>query len=440
MGYSTPRRGSCNAPVDPIARFVGVLSFPMRSKASVALLTPRAVAVATALFVVGAGFGLLGAAVMPVASARGAAPATPDSALAVHEAAVAECVPASLERRAAQVLFVGLPGVTTASDATAQEVAMLGVGGFFFNDSNVVDAVQVRALADGLRASSPLPPLITTDEESGRVSTFRAIIGATSSPRTLATSRTSDDVRAYAADLGGKLAQMGLDSDLAPVADLDAGPSAGVIGDRSFSADPMAAAEYAEAFALGLTDAGLVPVVKHFPGHGSSVADVHHTGAVIGTALTDLMATDVQPFVGLIEAGAPVVMVGHPTYTALDPELPASMSPTSYRLLRQLGFKGVAMTDSIGMGAIHRRWDFPRAAVKALRAGADAVLSTDGRESAAMVKAIVRAVEKGALPESRLDKAVARVLTLKGIDPAELTCATAPEIPAMARATLAARG
>lgn len=412
----------------------------MRSDAADALLTVRAVALATVLFVVGGAVGLLGAAVMP-AAARGSTPnPTPQAAVAVHEAPVAECVPASLERRAAQVLVVGLPDVTTASDATAQQAARLGVGGVFLNDSNVVDAVQVRALTDGLRAAAPLPLLITTDEESGRVSTFRALIGATSSPRTLASSRTTGDVRLYAAELGGKLAQMGLDSDLAPVADLDAGPSSGVIGDRSFSDDPMAAEAYATAFALGLVDAGLVPVVKHFPGHGDSPADVHRTSAVVDTPLADLMAVDVQPFVGLIEAGAPVVMVGHPTYTALDAKLPASMSPTSYRLLRHLGFTGVAMTDSIGMGAIHRRWDFPRAAVKALRAGADAVLATNGRQTRAMVNAIVAAVEDGRLPEARLDEAVARVLTLKGIDPAELTCATAPPAPAMARASLRARG
>lgn len=415
----------------------------MRTPVLGPVLTARSAVTAVVLFAVGTALGLLGATVMPIAAARGVgigAEAQAEAAVAVHEAPAAECVPASLKRRAAQVLVVGLPDVTSATDPTVAELTRLGVGGVFLNDSNVVDAVQVRALTDGVRAASRLPLLITTDEESGRVSSFRPLIGGTRSPRTLAATQSPEQVRAYAAELGGKLAQMGLDSDLAPVADLDAGPSTGLIGDRSFSGEPLTAEAYAESFALGLADAGLVPVVKHFPGHAGVQADVHKRKAVIDKPLADLMASDVQPFMGLVEAGAPVVMVAHPTYSALDPKLPASLSPAAYRLLRDLGFRGVAMTDSIGMGAINRRWDFPQAAVKAVRAGADAVLATDGRASAAMVDALVAAVEDGSLSEARLDKAVARMLSLKGIDPAELTCATAPRAPAMARASLLARG
>ena len=415
----------------------------MRTEGGAPVLTARTAVNAVVLFALGTALGLLAATVMPMTAAArsgGSAKGGAQAAVSVQEAAAAECVPASLRRRAAQVLVVGLPDVTSAADPSVAELTRLGVGGVFLNDGNVVDAVQVRALTDGLRGASRLPLLVTTDEESGRVSSFRSLIGATSSPRTLAATQSPEEVRTYAAELGAKLAQMGLDSDLAPVADLDAGPATGVIGDRSFSGEPLTATAYAEAFALGLADSGLLPVVKHFPGHGSSTEDVHREATVIETPLADLMASDVQPFVGLIEAGAPVVMVGHPNYTALDDELPASMSPATYRLLRDLGFEGVAMTDSIGMGAIHRRWKFPEAAVRAVGAGADAVLATDGRASAAMVDALVAAVEDGSLSEARLNKAVARMLSLKGVDPAELTCATAPRAPEMARASLLARG
>ncbi len=409
----------------------------MRTSGWVAWAPPRAVAFAALLFSLGAGVGLLAAAVMPITSARGTSTAQMQvvarPVAAAEETPLAECTPAPLERRAAQVLVVGIPNVITPTDPLALQVARLGLGGVFINDSNVVDTVQVTALTDGLREVSRLPLLVTTDEESGRVSSFRPLIGATSSPRTLAATRSTEDVRLYAEELGSKLAAMGFDSDLAPVADLDAGPSTGVIGDRSFSADAATAEAYARAFALGLTDAGLVPVVKHFPGHGGAAVDVHRRSAIIETPLTTLMAEDVQPFVGLIQAGAPVVMVGHHTYTALDPLRPASLSPMSYRLLRDLGFDGVAMTDSIGMGAIHRRWDFPEAAVKAVRAGADAVLATDGRAAPAMVDALVEAVEDGRLKESRLNTAAARMLRLKGVDPRKLTCADVPATPSMAR-------
>ncbi len=130
-------------------------------------------------------------------------------------------------------------------------------------------------------------------------------------------------------------------------------------------------------------------------------------------------------------AGVPVVMLSHAAYDALEPKVPASLSPVAYALLRDLGFEGVAMTDSIGMGAIHRRWDYPEAAVLAVQAGADAVLATDGRHAAAMVDALVEAVEDGTLSEHRLDEAAARMLALKDLDPLLLTCGPPVEVPRM---------
>lgn len=400
-------------------------------------LTLRSVAAAIGLFAAGGAIGVIAITVFPMMPAMSltAPPDKPEPRAVVavdDEPVVDDCVPGSLQQRAAQVLVLGLPDVTSASEPLATELTELGVGGVFINDANASDAAQVVALTDGLRANSRLPLMVATDEEAGRVSTFRHIIGATSSPRTLASTRTAEDVRSYAADLGSGLADLGIDTDLAPVADLDAGPSTGVIGDRSFSADPHVASEYAEAFASGLTDAGVVPVVKHFPGHGRAVDDVHKQGTVVDTPLEELLAVDVMPFTAMIDAGVPVVMVGHPTYGALNDTRPASLAPEVYELLRDLGFEGVAMTDSIGMGAVHRHWQHPEAAVMAVRAGADAVLSTDGRHAAAMVEAIVEAVTVGELDEARLDEAVARMLALKGVDPAELTCTEVPPPPEMA--------
>lgn len=404
--------------------------------------TPRAVAAFVMLFVGGSLVGLLASGFLPKASAQsagGAVPA-PQPVVAAEPTPRDNCVPASLELRAAQTLVVGVPDVVSPTDPLAVEVLALGVGGVFINDGNAVDTEQVRALTRGLRAGSSLPLLLTTDEESGRVSSFRNLIGPTSSPRTLAGTHTAADVRTYAAELGAQLADLGLNSDLAPVADLDDGPSTGVIGDRAFSADPLVAGEYAAAFAAGLADAGLLPVVKHFPGHGLAAEDVHKRGATVDASLEDLLSTDVLPFIDAIEAGAPIVMVGHPTYTALNPDRPASVSRETYRLLRDLGFEGVAMTDSVGMGAIHRRWKFPQAAVLSLRAGADAVLATDGNHATAMVQAIVEAVGDGRLSEGRLDQAVARMLALKGVDPAIMTCAEVADVPRMGRDSLVANG
>jgi len=148
--------------------------------------------------------------------------------------------------------------------------------------------------------------------------------------------------------------------------------------------------------------------------------------------LASLQLTDLRPFAATVRAGAPLVMMSHAGYTALGDALPASMSPAAYRLLRSTGFTGVAMTDSIGMGAVNTRFDYPEAAVRALAAGADAVLATDGRQTARMRDAIVAAVHSGQLPEGRLDEAAARMARLGGADPLPLTCRDAV-LPSLTR-------
>ncbi|MBO3089207.1 glycoside hydrolase family 3 N-terminal domain-containing protein [Cellulomonas dongxiuzhuiae] len=332
------------------------------------------------------------------------------------------CVPAPLEQRAAATLVVGLPDVRTATEPLAREVVALGVGGVFLSESNVGTAQQVATLSAGLRAAAGRPLLVSTDEESGRVALMRGVVGAGPSPRRMAERETPEVVRQRAAATGAALASVGVDLDLAPVLDLDDGPAGGVIGDRSFSADPATAADYGLAYAQGLTDAGVRPTMKHFPGHGRSTVDSHATSSLVTAGLDELMATDLLPFQRAIDAGAPVIMLNHLQYAALDPDRPASLSPRAYALLRDMGFEGVAITDSVGMGAVNLRWDFPAAAVEAVAAGADAVLTTDGRQAVRMRDALVEAVRSGRLPEQRLSEAAARVTALAGGDTVAMSC------------------
>jgi beta-N-acetylhexosaminidase len=352
--------------------------------------------------------------------------------MSVRERATASptpsCTPAPLERRAAVVLQVGLAEVTDPDDPLLAEVVDLGVGGIFVNDGNIEDEDQLAELVAAIRErAAGRPLLLSTDEEAGRVSDFRSLIGGTPSPRRLAR-RTPTQVRTFAADLGGQLKEHGIDLDLAPLLDLDAGRSDGIIGDRAFSGDPDEAAEYGLAFARGLADAGVVPTVKHFPGHGRSTTDTHKEGQVVDATLEELRETDLAPFQAAVDAGAPVVMLNHLSYEALDPDLPASMSPATYALLREMGFEGVAMTDSIGMGAIYPERDFPEAAVDAVAAGADtvlasgAVLRVDPTAAQRMRDALVDAVRDGRLPEQRLSEAAARVVALAGGDPLAFAC------------------
>lgn len=379
---------------------------------------------------------LLAAAVLLTACADGAAPdlSTASDRRAEDGRAEAEptptCTPAPLEQRAGAVLVVGLPNVTEPSDPLVREVLDLGVSGVFLVQENVVSAAQLTALTAGIRAQADRPFLVSTDEEGGRVSVTRDVLGSSPSPRRLAAQRTPQQVREAAAELGASLSELGVNLDLAPGLDLDGGASGGIIGDRSFSAVPEVAATYGLAFARGLADAGVTPTVKHFPGHGRSATDTHREGDVVEATVDELRDTDLLPFQEAVEAGVPVVMLNHLAYSAFDPELPASLAPEAYALLRDLGFDGVAITDSLGMGAVHARWDFPVSARMAIAAGADLALGKDGRRAREMRDAIVAAVRSGEIPEERLDEAAARAMALAGGDPEALTCrsVTTPQL------------
>ena len=342
---------------------------------------------------------------------------------------VAPCKPrATLQERAAEVLIVGMPNVTEASQSLVADILEVGVGGVLVTGANVETRAQVTRLIADIKARARHPMVISTDEEPGRVTSLGHVIGYTSSARRLTREGTTAEMRQLAREQATAMAAMGITLDLAPVADLDAGPYDGTIGDRSYSADPAVAGAYASAYASGLADGGVKATAKHFPGRARATGD-DHVGRITSSAtLEELRAGDLKPFVDLIRQGVPVVMLSHVDYAAIDPTTPASMSPVAYRMLRSLGFEGVAITDSIGMGAVNQRWDMAEAAVKAVQAGADGVLSTDGNFAKEMVQALVQAVQQGHLSEERLNQAAGRMIALAGGDPMAFAC-QAIEIP-----------
>jgi beta-N-acetylhexosaminidase len=332
------------------------------------------------------------------------------------------CTPAPLERQAAATLVVGLPDTTSPDDPLAISMPALGVGGIFLDRDNVQSAGQVRDLIAAIKARRGAPLVIAADEEGGRVTTFSSVFGWQPSARDSA-ALGPKALRTRAAALARQMKAFGVTLDFAPDLDVTAGPWDGPIGDRSYSGDPATVAADGLAVARGLSEGGITPVIKHFPGLGEADLDTHVTAPVIDAPPWVLLFRDMLPFYGAIKAGAPVVMVGHAEYPALGTEgLPASLSPTIYDRLRLLGFRGVTFTDSLGMGAVNLRYDFPAAAVKALAAGADALLTTDGNQARRMRDAIVTAVRAHLLPASRLADAAARVTALAGGDAYALTC------------------
>jgi beta-N-acetylhexosaminidase len=374
------------------------------------------------LLAVGLLAGVAGLTVLRPGGPAGGAGPTTTVALAAESGPIQICTRASLEDRAALVLVLGLPGVTDADDPLIDELAAVGVGAVMLRDDNLTDEEQARELVTGLRDRLGQGLLVAVDDEGGRVSSLGALDQDVTSARRLG-QRGEDAAWAAGAELGRLAASIGIDWVFAPVADLDDGPASGVIGDRSFSGDPAEAAVMAGAFARGLRSAGVAATVKHFPGHGG-VGDPHLGTTVDDAPLDVLLAEDMVPFDALIGEGAEAVMVGHVVYPQIWPHVPASLAPGAYELLRAQGFEGVAITDALGMAAIHSQFRFDVAPAMALAAGADAVLVTQGTEVRTLHDGVVAAVREGRLDEARLDEAVRRVLSLRGESVEGTVCPT----------------
>ncbi len=324
----------------------------------------------------------------------------------------------STRDKLAQLLMVGVTGST---DARAV-VDTHHVGGIFigsWTDLSMLSDGTLPALAD---TSSPLPPAVSVDEEGGRVQRLSDIIGSQPSPRVLAETRTPQEVRDIAFERGSAMRNLGITVDFAPVVDVTTESDDEVIGDRSFGSDPATVVEYAGAYAKGLRDAGLLPVLKHFPGHGNASGDSHE-GGVTTPPLAELQSNDLVPYHALTRASPVAVMVGHMQVPGLTGTTPASLSPAAYDLLRSGGyggppFGGVVFTDDLSsMGAINQRFGVADAVLRALQAGADVALWVTTDEVPAVLDRLESAVNGGELDMGRVDGSVLRVATIKGRSP-----------------------
>ncbi|MEO6087458.1 MAG: glycoside hydrolase family 3 N-terminal domain-containing protein, partial [Umezawaea sp.] len=239
----------------------------------------------------------------------------------------------SQRQQLAQLLQVGVKP-ESAEDALSI-VSAEQVGGIFIG-GDAPGLLTGGALAL-VRAASKLPITVSVDDEGGRVQRIDAMDGSLPSARALVAANTPEQVRALAKTRGGQLRTRGVTMDLAPVVDTSAAADNTVIGDRSWSADPVIARKYAEAFAAGLRDAGVQAVLKHFPGHGNASGDSHQ-GLVSTPPLAELKAKDLLPYQDIQTYGQVAVMVGHLDVPGLTDGKPATLSPAAYQLLRT-GYK-----------------------------------------------------------------------------------------------------
>lgn len=334
----------------------------------------------------------------------------------------------TLEQKIYQLFVVdpealtGYDLVTAAGDATRESLAARPVGGIIYFGQNLIDPDQTRTMLSNTqqyaREISGVPLLLCVDEEGGTVARIarNEAFGVTNPGNMCDMGATGDTTAAYdvAAYMGDYLTDLGFTVDFAPVCDVADNPDSDTMALRSFGSDPELVASMVEAQVQGFTDAGILCTGKHFPGIGAAVGDSHNVGIEISKTLDELAADELIPFDRAIQAGIPLIMVGHLSLpVACGTDTPACLEPQviTGMLRERLGFDGLVITDSLGMGAITLYHAADEAAVLALQAGADLLLMPEDFDLA--VSGVRAALEGGTLTEARIDESLTRILVTK---------------------------
>ena len=365
----------------------------------------------------------------------------------------------TVEQKVGQLLVTGIDGSQPGTDAQAA-IRDYQVGGVILFRRNVVQGEQLASLTNGLKALNGdyVPLFLCVDEEGGRVSRMPSELDSLPSALAFGAIEEPEERLDACFVLGQTLAAectaFGFNVDFAPVMDIWSNPENTVIGDRAFGRDAGTVTGAANMTALGLMSGGVIPVAKHFPGHGDTAVDSHVGLPVVDKTLAELEELELKPFRQAMETtcvfgtyggdtAIPAVMAAHILLTGIDPERPASLSPAVINgLLREeLGFDGVVFTDDLTMGAISNTYGLGEASVMAVEAGCDMLLVCGGLSDLTEARtALLEAVSGGRISAGRLDESVYRILTLKAEQGLTGDLVDPPDIEALNGAIAACKG
>lgn len=354
----------------------------------------------------------------------------------------------TLEQKVAQLFVVspetltGVDSVQYAGDMTYQALQDYPVGGIVFAKDNIDSSSQFGTMTDNLQSYSEdisgLPLFLAAAEEGGSASVLgnndnldeyyensysdddsdysssSANSVHSGAPSMSEIGRKDDSTNAYEAgkSIGSLMSAYGLNLDLAPVADVLSGNSTG-IGDRTFGTDVQTVSDMALEVIRGIQEEDVNAAMKYFPGYGAASSNMSGF-PVINSSLDELKKKEFLPYSNAIAQGLDFVMVGHisvPNVTGDDTPASLSEKMISEVLRKDLGFKGIVMTDYLNDKTIVKNYSAADAAVKAIQAGADLLLEPDDLEAA--YEGVLKAVKKGDITEDRLDESIYRILRVK---------------------------
>lgn len=329
----------------------------------------------------------------------------------------------TLEQKVSQMFIVSIYGDTI--NALGYDfITRWQPGGVALFGSNAINPTQITLLTNAFQSTSieagGLPLFIATDQEGGWIQRLRDGFSQWPSMSLVTASGDADLAFRVGQAMGAELMAVGVNMNLAPVADLDTNIDNPIIGRRSHGSNLELLQITLPAYIAGLQSVGVSATAKHFPGHGNTLEDSHLTLPYVHDDLDQLRGRELQPFQFAVNGDVDAVMVGHIWFSAIDTEQvqPASLSSNIITgILRgEMGYDGVIMTDAMEMNAITIHYTIEQAAVQAVLAGNDMLAfgPNMGYESqVAMIGAIVDAVRQGIIPEERINDSVRRILQTK---------------------------
>lgn len=323
----------------------------------------------------------------------------------------------TLEEKIGQMLIVSYRS-TVADNNLISILNEVKPGGFILFSENFESYEQTIKFMKDINDTSDIPMFISIDQEGGRVQRLKKLTdnNVTIFPSMLSLGNTNDKELSYLVGkaLGEELRVFGINMDFAPILDIYSNPSNTVIGDRAFGTNSEIVSKMAISFSHGLESTGIIPVYKHFPGHGDTKDDSHYDLPVITKTKEELMKFELLPFINAINDGAEVIMIGHlalPNITGDNTPASLSKEIITDLLIEELGFDGIVITDALNMGALTNNYTKKEIYINAINAGVDILLmASPSREAVSIIK---EAVLNGEISEDRINISVEKILRLK---------------------------
>lgn len=324
----------------------------------------------------------------------------------------------TLEEKIGQLVIAGIDDYTNNEHSKAL-INTYHVGGFILFKQNIKDTTQGLNLLNSLKETNlnnDIPLFLGVDEEGGRVSRMPSEFLKLPTNKSIGRINNTNFSNGIGEILGQELNAFGFNVDFAPVLDINSNPKNPIIGDRSFGSNSNTVSRLGIATMKGLQSKNVIPVIKHFPGHGDTSVDSHIGLPIVNNDLKRLNALELVPFSNAIKNGADMVMVAHILLPKIDSQNPASFSKVIITdiLRKSLKFNGVVITDDMTMGAITKNYNIGDAAVKSLNAGTDIILVChDFQKQTSVLNAIKNAASKGTISQTAINEKVYRILKLK---------------------------